>query len=235
MCLDRLCFIRSRNGQKTSTISELSSWLCVPSLTFLVRTRKPGQIQFLWNVWRSCASEFAYIHHCSYALIRYIANRQPGKALPYFLRLRRPNVFDLIRENNLFTDVQDQVLLLVDFDHELMEKRKSEGRQVDGVRSEAITLLVDHIHSIPVSAGDNPILATEFCSCERQIGRVVQQLQGRPYYLFLYLDALFEKDPHSASNFADTQVRLGIIVKSQAADDHWVFRFNCMLNLPRHV
>src|SRR5260221_10639216 len=83
---------------------------------------------------------------------RYTANRQPGKALPYFLRLRRPNVFDLIRDNNLFTDVQDQVLLLVEFDHELMEKAKSEGRAKPGdeTNSEAIKLLVDNIHSIPV-------------------------------------------------------------------------------------
>lgn len=61
-------------------------------------------------------------------------------------------MFDLIRENNLFTDVQDQVLLLVEFDHELMEKAKSEGRAKPGdeIKSEAIKLLVDNIHSIPV-------------------------------------------------------------------------------------
>ncbi|KAJ6544053.1 hypothetical protein B0H19DRAFT_956201 [Mycena capillaripes] len=117
----------------------------------------------------------------------YIANRQPGKALTYFLRLRRPNVFDLIRDNNLFTDVQDQALLLVEFDHELMEKRKQEGQPPE--KSEAITLLVDHIHSIPV-------------------GRVVQQLQSRPYFLFLYLDALMDKEPHMVSGFADIQVKL---------------------------
>ncbi|OBZ70031.1 Vacuolar protein sorting-associated protein 41 [Grifola frondosa] len=119
----------------------------------------------------------------------YTINRQPGKALPYFLRLRRPNVFDLIRENNLFTAVQDQALLLVEFDHELMEKRKKDGEDVDIAQSAAITLLVDHIHSIP-------------------IGRVVQQLQSRPYYLYLYLDALFHKDPHLTSAFADDQVSL---------------------------
>ncbi|KAJ7149078.1 hypothetical protein C8R43DRAFT_925340 [Mycena crocata] len=117
----------------------------------------------------------------------YISNRQPGKALTYFLRLRRPNVFDLIRDNNLFTDVQDQALLLVEFDHELMEKRKQDGQPAE--KSEAITLLVDHIHSIPV-------------------GRVVQQLQSRPYFLFLYLDALMDKEPHMASGFADIQVKL---------------------------
>ncbi|KAF7331583.1 Vacuolar assembling protein [Mycena kentingensis (nom. inval.)] len=115
----------------------------------------------------------------------YVLNRQPGKALTYFLRLRRQNVFDLIRENNLFTDVQDQALQLVEFDHELMEKRQ-EG---DVGKSQAIQLLVDHIHSIPV-------------------GRVVQQLESRPYFLFLYLDALMDKEPHMVVGFADVQVKL---------------------------
>ncbi|KAL4076442.1 hypothetical protein V8B97DRAFT_1921758 [Scleroderma yunnanense] len=119
----------------------------------------------------------------------YTANRQPGKALQYFLRLRRPNVFELIRENNLFTDVQDQVLLLVEFDQELNEKRKEEATDTAETASEAISMLVDHTHSIPVD-------------------RVVQQLRARPSYLFLYLDALFKKDQNLASDFADIQVRL---------------------------
>lgn len=80
---------------------------------------------------------------------RYTMNRQPGKALTYYLKLRRPNVFQLIRENNLFTDIRDQVLLLVEFDQELVEKRRSGGEDIEGL-SEAITLLVDNIHSIPV-------------------------------------------------------------------------------------
>jgi hypothetical protein len=58
-------------------------------------------------------------------------------------------VFDLIRENNLFTDVQDQALLLVEFDQGLVEKRRARGEVVQG-RSTAIALLVDHTHSIPV-------------------------------------------------------------------------------------
>ncbi|TCD63875.1 Vacuolar protein sorting-associated protein 41 [Steccherinum ochraceum] len=111
----------------------------------------------------------------------YMANRQYGKALPFFIRLRRPNVFDLIRDHNLFTAVQDQALLLVEFDHELSEKRRKDGDEsVDFERGAAITLLVDHIHSIP-------------------IGRVVQQLQGRPYYLYVYLDALSAHDQHLTS------------------------------------
>ncbi|KZP04416.1 vacuolar protein sorting-associated protein 41 [Athelia psychrophila] len=119
----------------------------------------------------------------------YTANRQPGKALPFYLRLRRANVFDLIREHNLYMDVQDQALLLVDFDHELMEKRKTEGLVVYAEKSEAIQLLVDHIHSIPIA-------------------RVEQQLNARPYYLFLYLDALMAKDPNLVFVYADRQVEL---------------------------
>ncbi|KAF8211727.1 vacuolar assembling protein VPS41 [Mycena galopus ATCC 62051] len=137
------------------------------------------------NLAASAPSDSVILMECLAEL--YIANRQPGKALTYFLRLRRPNVFDLIRENNLFTDVQDQALLLVEFDHELMEKRKQEGQSAE--KSQAIALLVDHIHSIPV-------------------GRVVQQLQSRPYFLFLYLDALMDKEPHMVSPFADLQVKL---------------------------
>lgn len=83
---------------------------------------------------------------------RYTANRQHGKALTYFLRLRRPNVLDVIREHNLFTDVQDQVLLLVEFDHERMRKRQEAGEAVDEDKSDAISLLVDNIHSIHVCA-----------------------------------------------------------------------------------
>ena len=41
-----------------------------------------------------------------------------------------------------------------------------------------------------------------------QVARVAQQLQSRPYYLYLYLDALFEKDATLASDYADDQVRL---------------------------
>ncbi|KAH7884097.1 hypothetical protein F5I97DRAFT_1814387 [Phlebopus sp. FC_14] len=119
----------------------------------------------------------------------YTANRQYGKALPFFLRLRRPNVFDLVREHNLFTDVQDQALLLIEFDQELAEQRRQEGADSFRSQGEAIALLVDHTHSIPV-------------------GRVVQQLRDRRQYLFLYLDALFQKDQHLASDFADLQVTL---------------------------
>jgi vacuolar protein sorting-associated protein 41 len=47
--------------------------------------------------------------------------------------------------------VQEQALLLVEFDHELMGKRKEEGQPPFDGPGTAIMLLVDHIHSIPVS------------------------------------------------------------------------------------
>lgn len=82
-----------------------------------------------------------------------LVNRQPGKALPYFLRLRRPHVFDLIREHNLFTAVQDQAYLLVEFDKERSGKvnEQEEVESDKGKHGAAIQLLVDHTHSIPVS------------------------------------------------------------------------------------
>ena len=82
----------------------------------------------------------------------YLVNRQPGKALPYFLQLRRPHVFDLIREHNLFTAVQDQALLLVEFDQERKGKMDEDEDigSAKGKHGAAIQLLVDHTHSIPV-------------------------------------------------------------------------------------
>ena len=41
-----------------------------------------------------------------------------------------------------------------------------------------------------------------------KVNRVVQQLKDRPYFLYLYLDALFEKDASLASDYADYQVQL---------------------------
>ncbi|BGP22319.1 vacuolar protein sorting VPS41 [Rhodotorula toruloides] len=117
----------------------------------------------------------------------YILNRQPGKAFPYFLKLRDPHVFTLIRDNNLFTDIQDQALQLIDFDEDLRKNEnalKSESRH-----GTAIELLVDHTHSIPIP-------------------RVISQLQDSRKYLYMYLDALFDKDPHLAFDYSDLQVDL---------------------------
>jgi vacuolar protein sorting-associated protein 41 len=113
----------------------------------------------------------------------FVANRQPGKALPYYLRLRKPHVFDLIREHNLFSDVRDQALSLVEFDEAI-----SEGNEEQEFGS-SIHLLVDHTFSIPVT-------------------RVVPQLEQNARYLHYYLDALFRRDSQSVVPYADKQVQL---------------------------
>lgn len=80
-------------------------------------------------------------------------NRQPGKALPYFLRLRDPQAFVLVRDYNLFTDIQDQALELLDFDEELRrEGREKERPEHSSPHGIAVDLLVEHTHSIPVRA-----------------------------------------------------------------------------------
>ncbi|GAA5862553.1 hypothetical protein JCM8547_002101 [Rhodosporidiobolus lusitaniae] len=119
----------------------------------------------------------------------YILNRQPGKALPYFLKLREPHVFSLIREHNLFTDVQDQALTLIEFDEDLRSKKSALDKEKEPTHGIAIELLVDHTHSIPIP-------------------RVVSQLQDHRRYLYRYLDALFDKDAHLAFDYSDLQVDL---------------------------
>lgn len=91
----------------------------------------------------------------------HVIQHQPSKALPYLLRLRRPEVFDFIKEHNLFASVQNQVLLLVDFDQE--QDRPAQAEADDTRESiyrdeamattrhgNAIALLIDHTYSIPV-------------------------------------------------------------------------------------
>lgn len=160
---------------------------------------------------RAVSSSNANLPYANKRFLSYVAHREPGKALQFYLRLRRPNVFDFIRDNNLFTDVQHQALLLVEFDQELVEKERKE-KQAEGPvvepwdvkPSPGITLLVDHTFSIPVRLDLFPLIQNS--NSLTQIARVVQQLQSRPYFLFLYLHALSKKDPNLTSDFADTQV-----------------------------
>jgi hypothetical protein len=90
----------------------------------------------------------------------YTNNKLPGRALPYYLRLRKPGVFELIKQNNLLADINDQVLLLVDFQEDA-KRRLPRGpskiadlgnkqMDVEDKHGEAIALLVDHTQAIPV-------------------------------------------------------------------------------------
>lgn len=142
--------------------------------------------------------------------LSYLRNRQPGKALPYFLKLRDPHAFVLVRDYNLFTDIQDQALQLIEFDEELRrDGREKEVLEATSPHGIAIDLLVDHTHSIPVSGALG--WSTPFCELTKgssQIPRVISQLQDHRKYLYMYLDALFDKDAHLAFDYSDLQVDL---------------------------
>ncbi|KAM0792872.1 hypothetical protein ACM66B_002635 [Microbotryomycetes sp. NB124-2] len=118
----------------------------------------------------------------------YVQNQQPGKALPFLIELRSPDVFDLIRRHALFVDIQDRVFSLVEFDRELREQT-ADSRVASDTHWISIDLLVDHTHSVPVE-------------------RVVAQLKPNRNYLFMYLDALFDHDSHAVGDYSDLQVDL---------------------------
>ncbi|CAG8681179.1 15096_t:CDS:10 [Gigaspora margarita] len=121
----------------------------------------------------------------------YAYNQEPEKALEYNLRLRRPNAFDLIRKYNLFSAVQDKVILLMDFDQHFMSEtqKANEKKKVEAKNMPAVQLLIENTDSVP-------------------IGHVVNQLQSRRYFLHIYLDALFSRDHHIGFEFHDLQVEL---------------------------
>jgi len=106
---------------------------------------------------------------------RYNRANRPDRALEYYLRLKKPNVFILIREYGLFAAVQEKALLLMEFDQYLYDLRKkareeararaAEGDAAKDVSEDqtpesaddelskglAVQLLVEHTDEIPVS------------------------------------------------------------------------------------
>ncbi|KAG0255570.1 Vacuolar protein sorting-associated protein 41 [Mortierella polycephala] len=143
----------------------------------------------------------------------YTRDGRADRALEYFLRLRRPNVFDLIREHDLFSAVRDKAVLLMDFDQYLYDKTMKEKADAQALESEktkdattmeqtpqptaeeeltkgpAVQLMVQHTDEIPIK-------------------RVVSQLKGQPRLLHIYLDALFIRDPHLGFESHNLQVEL---------------------------
>lgn len=95
------------------------------------------------------------------AVFSYLGQQQPGKAITFLLKLRRPGVVELVQRNNLFTDIQDKIADLIAYDRHLEKRQgkqverqsdKPDGPQTveDGTHGAAIQLLVDNTHSVPV-------------------------------------------------------------------------------------
>lgn len=112
----------------------------------------------------------------------YMAAHQPGKALTYYLRLRDPCVFELIREHDLLIDVQHKISTLVELDQEC-------AGTTEPRTSALMALLVQYTHSIPIQ-------------------RAMVQLEPYPWYAYLYLDALYERDPSLMADYAMNLLRL---------------------------
>ncbi|KAG0200623.1 Vacuolar protein sorting-associated protein 41 [Mortierella sp. GBA30] len=147
----------------------------------------------------------------------YTRDEQADKALEYFLRLRRPNVFDLIREHNLFSAVRDKAVLLMDFDQYLYDQTKLEQEKVR--ESEPKDDKMKVVPSVQEEAPPEPTAEDELIkgpavqlmvhhTDEIPIKRVVPQLKGYPRLLHIYLDALFVRDPHLGFEFHNLQVEL---------------------------
>lgn len=98
---------------------------------------------------------------------RYTLDNRADKALEYFLRLRRPNVFDLIREHNLYSTVRDKAVLLMEFDQYLYNQKSKEreeakkGKRITEPEHEktaeeelaqgpAVQMMIEHTEEIPV-------------------------------------------------------------------------------------
>ncbi|KAF9645041.1 hypothetical protein BDM02DRAFT_3131353 [Thelephora ganbajun] len=110
-------------------------------------------------------------------------------------------------ENNLFADVRDQALLLVEFDQELFKKQKQE-KGAKGVQPDAEDATIYSLTTLTPFQQVFPRISSRVELTPLQITRVVQQLQVQSYFLFLYLHTLSTKDPLSTVGFGDTQVRL---------------------------
>lgn len=121
----------------------------------------------------------------------YQLNRQPEKALEYFLELRNPLIFRLIQEFNLYSSIRDRVVSLMEFD--LSQYSSPALYQQEDVRitseGRAVGLLIRNTDSIPVSS-------------------VVNQLHNQPLFLHIYLHALFTRDSTLGSPYHDIQVEL---------------------------
>ncbi|KAI8332834.1 hypothetical protein BC941DRAFT_462763 [Chlamydoabsidia padenii] len=118
----------------------------------------------------------------------YTYKNQPDKAIEYNLRLRRPNAFELIQEYNMFDAVKDKAVLLMEFDQHLIKKQEAE-KATKLSTMPAVQLLVKNTEAMKPS-------------------KIVRQLRQHREFLYIYLDALFDRDHHLGYEFHDLQVEL---------------------------
>ncbi|KAG5460394.1 MAG: LOW QUALITY PROTEIN: hypothetical protein BJ554DRAFT_7565, partial [Olpidium bornovanus] len=143
----------------------------------------------------------------------YVAEGRPGKALEYQLRLGDENAVDLVREHNLFSDIRDKAVVLMEFDRRWERKnlRQKAAAAADGKEALARAKDFGSIGSLlglrKVSRGPALHMMVTHTD-EIPVPLVVDQLFPRPALLHTYLDAVFERDASLGSDFHDLQVEL---------------------------
>lgn len=104
-------------------------------------------------------------------------------------------MFDFIKEHNLFASVQNQVLLLIDFDQEQDRSTETKGvaqeitygdeEMATTRHGKAIALLIDHTYSIPVrcvsrlAASADSLIDRKSCESAAESPKVLVHVPGR--------------------------------------------------------
>lgn len=56
---------------------------------------------------------------CHMSVFRYTYDQRYDRALEIYLRLKHKDVYQLIHKHNLFSSIEDKIVLLMDFDKEV--------------------------------------------------------------------------------------------------------------------
>ncbi|ORZ22629.1 hypothetical protein BCR42DRAFT_172424 [Absidia repens] len=188
-------YIPTKDPQLSGTIYEIVlAWYMKTDQKLLLDTihRWPRELYNLSNIVVAVEDELAkdqnneILLECLADLYTY--KNQPDKAIEYNLRLRRPNAFELIQEYNMFDAVKDKAVLLMEFDQHLIKKDNDQQTKKLSAMP-AVQLLVKNTEAM-------------------QPAKIVRQLRHHRHFLYIYLDALFDRDHHIGYEFHDLQVEL---------------------------
>ncbi|KAI8803585.1 hypothetical protein BJ742DRAFT_828067 [Cladochytrium replicatum] len=133
-----------------------------------------------------------------------VANKQFNRALIHGLKSRKPNILNLVKLHNLYSVIQNHVSLVMEYDEHMIDcgyynikLEKLGDEELDDTLIKIRKLGFGTGLQIFVSNTDMlPMVAT------------VKQLVDNPRWLHVFLDAVFQKDPHEAAQFHPLQVAL---------------------------
>ncbi|KAJ3297142.1 Vacuolar protein sorting-associated protein 41 [Borealophlyctis nickersoniae] len=134
-------------------------------------------------------------------------------ALYYGLLLRQPNILSLVKQYNLYSFITDHVLLLMEYDQHHIDTDPNIAEEISrAVANPDERSELGHIEG-SVALGRIRAAVREagvqtLAQCTDRVPRLVEQLNGYPKFLHIFLDAIFKKEPHEASEYHPLQVEL---------------------------